>query len=223
MPRKRLSFLASLLGALAASRTVLAAPQASDATTPPGDPGGAAAYQCAPPDPDVAASRGPAEAPFRLGVAVGIDTGLAGHLASAGSVISVGPEFSLPIGRFRWHFLVAFDTVDTPGAYSGVRVEALDFGLPIALPLALPRRARLEIEPVFLNAVEILANDGHELLWSSVFGAQANLLMGDLYCSALPAGVELREASLQGDSASTSGSIGFGFNLQSRASCGLRF
>ena len=85
------------------------------------------------------------------------------------------------------------------------------------------RWARLEVEPILINSIEVLANTGHDILASSALGAQANLLMGELYCSVLPVAAEFREWSFQGDGGTTSGAFAFGFDLVSRGSCGLRF
>jgi hypothetical protein len=166
------------------------------------------------------ARRSESEQRTRLGLVLGIYTGLGGNLANGSVEASFGPEISFGLGPIRYHGSLVFDSVN---GYSGGRVDLLGFGVPIRVA-TIGGKNILEVEPtVSLFTTEWLASHAFQMFGSSMLGVQVNLGMDRLYISLQPLGFELREYSWQGDHNDNSFNGGVGVNYVLRASGGVQF
>jgi hypothetical protein len=127
---------------------------------------------------------------------------------------------AVPLGPFRYYAHLGFETVN---GFFGARIEPFDFGIPITLA-SLPSNGRLEIEPILINAFELVGNgNGHDLMGSTTLGIQATLMSKGTYVSILPFGFEVHEWTKQGDASVSTIAPDFGANWLARGAVGLRF
>jgi hypothetical protein len=152
--------------------------------------------------------------------ALTVDDGLFGHLAYAKPGFTLGPMVAVPLGPFRYYAHIGFETVN---GFFGARLEPFDLGLPITLA-TLPANGRIEIEPILINAFQLVGNgDGHDLIGSTTLGIQLTLMSKGTYVSLLPFGLEMLDFSRQGNASTSVIAPDFGANWFARGAVGVRF